>query len=178
VPAVARGWKAREEVRHDFDGDGRPDIARVVDRPEHEGPPVEPDRLLLVALGTDAEPRLVLQTACIAMCQGCGGVFGDPFDGLEQVGARSLRVGNYGGSSWRWGVSYTLAWREGAMQVVGYDRTSFHSSNPDDEKAVSINLLTGKATANGAPRRHGVSMVRADDCDAVEALGSVELREP
>lgn len=105
-----------------------------------------------------------------------GGVFGDPYEGMTQVGERSLKVGNYGGSSWRWSSSYTLAWRDGAMAVVGYDSSSFHTSRPEDVEEVSVNLLNGRATKNGAVKRHDQGKVAADDCDAVQKLGSIELK--
>jgi hypothetical protein len=173
IPANARTWGRSDTVEHDFDGDGRTDIAVVLtdDGADRQ----EVDRLLVVALADGDGFRRVLETPCIALCQRCGGVFGDPYEGMTQVGERSLKVGNYGGSSWRWSSSYTLAWRDEAMAVVGYDSSSFHTSKPEDVEEVSLNLLNGRATKNGAVMRHEQGKVAADDCDAVQKLGSIEL---
>ncbi len=173
IPAVAQGWTRTDTVEHDFDGDGTDDIAVVLTPDEGSA---HPERLLVVALGRPDGFERVLQTPCIAMCPSCGGVFGDPYSGLEQIGERSLRVDNYGGSSWRWSTSYTLAWRDGAMAVVGYDSSSFHSSRPEEVDTVSVNLLNGRATSNDVAKRHDQGKIAADDCDAVGKLGTLELR--
>lgn len=173
IPSGIRGWKHEATVDHDFDGDGRTDRAVVLTAPQ---PRDEEDRYLVVGLGTENGYRLVLESPCLAMCQTCGGVFGDPFAGMALIGKRSLRVSNYGGSAWRWSSETTLAWREGHMAVVGYDSSSFHTSEPEKVDEKSLNLLTGRATLNGEPRRHGRGILRGDDCEAIGALGSTELK--
>ncbi len=174
IPEKARSWKKEATVQHDLDGDGNIDTAYVLTGPAASD--MGEDRLVVVGLNDGTTTRLVLSSPCLAMCTGCGGVFGDPFAGMEQIGERSLKVANYGGSNHRWAVEYTLAWRNEKVMVVGYDRSSFHTSDPDNESTVSINLLSGKASVDGGPlKRHSVSAMAGDDCPAIDKLQSAEL---
>ena len=101
---------------------------------------------------------------------------GDPYMGLELHGKQSLRITNHGGSSHRWSAVYTLLWKDGGFRVVGYDRSSFHTSTPDDEDDLSINLLSGKDTRkNGPLRPHSLSAPAAADCAAVDLLMATSL---
>lgn len=176
IPASLRSWKHEETVTHDFDGDGHPDVAITLTGPQGDNSESPPDRYLVVGLGTGSGHRLVLQSSCLAFCQTCGGLFGDPYAGIRQIGKASLQVSNYGGSAWRWSTSYTLAWRAGRMAVVGYDYTSFHASDPENVDARSINLLNGRAIENGAEKRHQARPLAGDDCAAIQELGRTTLR--
>ena len=62
------------------------------------------------------------------------------------------------------------------MKVVGYDSSSFQISDAEGGTETSVNMLTGKATVNGKPKKHDVSAVAAGDCAAVEKLATMELR--
>ena len=174
IPAAHRSWTHTHAVEHDLDGDGKADRALVLTGPKRDD--MGPDRLLLVGLQRPGGIQLVLSTACIALCTSCGGMMGDPYVGLTQVGTQSLKVSNHGGSAWRWSADYTLAWRQEQMMVVGYDSMSFHTGKPDDVKTTSINLLSGKASVNSGPLvRHSLKAMAGDDCTAVDALGAAQL---
>lgn len=68
----------------------------------------------------------------VAMCQACGGAFGDPFDSVVIRGTR-FTVMNYGGSADRWAYSYTFGYsrRDRTWQIVRVEEENFHTLDPD-----------------------------------------------
>ena len=123
----------------DLDGDGRPDVVLVVERqkakPDDED--IEDDQrpILVLLRQADGSLELAARNDKAAYCSTCGGVFGDPFAGV-QVAPRSFTVSNYGGSAWRWSAEYRFAWsrRDATWQLVRVTESSFHASNPDKAK--------------------------------------------
>lgn len=60
--------------------------------------------------------------------------------------------------------------------VVGFDSSSEHTSQPDSQTSLSINLLSGKASIDEGPLvAHSLRPIRADDCAAMEALRATKL---
>lgn len=49
-----------------------------------------------------------------------GGVWGDPLESLTVNKKGSLMLSFYGGSSWRWGMTYTIQFRNNGFYLVGY----------------------------------------------------------
>ena len=118
----------------DLNRDGRPDAIMVSEAKtagEDEGP-----RLLQVLLRQpDGKLKVVVRNQRAVMCRQCGGVFGDPFEGVQtQAGGFSLL--HYGGSNWRWRADFRFAWsrRDQTWQLVAVDSLSYHTSDPDNEK--------------------------------------------
>ncbi len=120
----------------DLDGDGLQDFVLVLER--QKARPSDPDieerqRPLLILLrhpGGDLEA--VKRNDRIVYCATCGGMMGDPFQGVE-VGPRTFTVSHYGGSAWRWSVDYKFDYsrRDDTWQLVRVEETSFHASQPD-----------------------------------------------
>ena len=118
----------------DLNRDGRLDAIMVSEAKtagEDEGP-----RLLQVLLRQpDGKLKVVVRNKRAVMCRQCGGIFGDPFEGIQtQAGGFTLL--HYGGSSWRWREDYRFAWsrRDQTWQLVAVDSLSYHTSDPDNEK--------------------------------------------
>lgn len=53
-----------------------------------------------------------------------GGVWGDPLENLSLNKKGSLMLSFYGGSSWRWGMTYTIQFRNNGFYLVGYTYNS------------------------------------------------------
>ena len=118
----------------DLNRDGRPDAIMVSEAKtagEDEGP-----RLLQVLLRQpDGKLKVAVRSERAVMCRQCGGVFGDPFEGIQtQAGGFSLL--HYGGSNWRWREDFRFAWsrRDQTWQLVAVDSLSYHTSEPDNGK--------------------------------------------
>ena len=164
-------WVIEARITHDFDHDGHIDLALVATTKSEDPYNDERERVLAIGRGTKSGYQPALRTTCVTLCQACGGVIGDPFEGIRVRGKRSLVATNYGGSRERWGYTFTLAWRDGAFKVVGLDLLSHDTLVAKSKETLSINLLSGRYQFNHTPlRKHTLKTVRADDCKAVDEL--------
>ena len=134
-PFVETGTKAIRLAKADLDRDGREDAILVLERlaqtsedglEEHQRP------LLVVIRQADGRMRVAKRNDRLVMCSGCGGVMGDPFQGIE-AGPGTFTVSHYGGSAWRWTEDYRFNWsrKDRTWQLVRVEQTSFHTMEPD-----------------------------------------------
>ena len=139
LPFVETGTKAIAVEVADLNGDGRGDYVLVLER---ENPPKDKDDfpigqrpLLLLVRGADGKLSAAKRNERIVMCSQCGGVFGDPFEGVEAK-LNTFTVSFYGGSNWRWAYSYKFNYSrlDQTWQLVRAEEISFHTSDPDKMK--------------------------------------------
>jgi hypothetical protein len=144
IPAAARPFVAPDTrpitfETADLDRDGRQDAVLVLEATRRRPDDEESDgfiRTLVVLLGQpDGTYRDAARNDKVAYCTGCGGVMGDPFEGVA-VKPGSFTVTNAGGSSWRWTNEYTFNYsrRDRAWQLVRVVSRSMHTSKPDLEE--------------------------------------------
>ena len=138
-PFVETGTKAIAVEAADLNGDGRGDFVLVLER---ENPakdendfPVNQRPLLILVRGEDGKLGEAKRNERVVMCSRCGGVFGDPFDGVV-AGRNSFSVELYGGSNWRWKYSYQFNYSrvDKTWQLVRAEEISYHTSDPDKMK--------------------------------------------
>ncbi|HEX8687771.1 MAG TPA: hypothetical protein VF736_08950 [Pyrinomonadaceae bacterium] len=138
-PFVAEGTKAIALEAADLNGDGRGDFILVLER---EAPakdandfPVNQRPLLLLVRGEDGRLAAAKRNERLVMCSQCGGVFGDPFEGVE-AGRNTFTVNFYGGSNWRWKYSYQFNYSrvDRTWQLVRVEEINYHTSDPDKMK--------------------------------------------
>jgi len=136
APFVEAGTKAIAVEQGDLNGDGRVDVVLVLER---ENPakdendfPVNQRPLLLLLRGADGKLTAAKRNERVIMCSQCGGVFGDPFEGVT-VGRNTFTTDFYGGSAWRWKYSYTFNYSriDKTWQLVRVESLSYHTSDPD-----------------------------------------------
>ena len=173
VPSLPASNHVQTEIRQDFNGDGVLDLALVTVPPSSH--PMEADghqRILTMAIRDGEGFRSIQSTECIALCPQCGGIMGDPYQGIEKGKDGQLTVHNYGGSRYRWSVSYTIGWHNDAFHVVGIKRTTFDSLKPNSEEEENLNLLTGVRTSTDkkAAKAHSKSPVRVGTCGGTDPL--------
>jgi hypothetical protein len=131
---VAAGTRPLAFETADLNRDGRPDAILVLEpilKPADDAF-AERSRPLLVLVGQpDGTYREAARNAKVVYCSACGGVMGDPFQGVD-AGTGTFTVHNAGGSGWRWGVEYTFAHsrRDHAWQLVRVTENTFHASDP------------------------------------------------
>jgi hypothetical protein len=75
------------------------------------------------------------------MCKDCGGVLGDPLDGLE-VSNGSVLLSFWGGSGERWYSKYRFQYRDKDWQLVGATEGTY-SVSAKTAKETDTNLITG-----------------------------------
>ena len=138
-PFVEAGTKAIAVEAADLNGDGRGDFVLVLER---ENPakdandfPVRQRPLLILTRGEDGKLSEAKRNELLVMCSQCGGVFGDPFEGVE-VGRNTFTVNHYGGSNWRWKYSYKFNYSriDRTWQLVRTEEVEYHTSDPDKMK--------------------------------------------
>jgi len=130
-------------AKADLNGDTREDAILVLEaqpQPQPQPPQQDPEayvegnpRILLILI-SNAEGVLVeaKRSAKLVYCSTCGGVMGDPFQGVE-AGLKTFSVSHYGGSSWCWTADYQFNYsrKDQTWQLVRVEESSFHASVPD-----------------------------------------------
>jgi len=146
VPAEVAGFVEAGSIpialeKADLDRDGRPDWLLVLeyaqaridprDRYEEEGPRA----LLLLRRAPDGRLVMAARNDRVVFCRGCGGMMGDPFQGLE-AGPGRFTVTNAGGSRYRWSRAYTFAWSrsDAAWQLVRVEDGSLDIHDPQQRE--------------------------------------------
>jgi hypothetical protein len=136
APFVESGTKAIALEKADLNGDGRGDFILVLEKEnpdkDEDGFPVNQRPLLILLRGADGKLSSAKRNERIIMCSKCGGVFGDPFDGVL-AGRNSFSVEHYGGSNWRWKYSYKFNYSriDKTWQLVRVEALHYHTSDPD-----------------------------------------------
>lgn len=143
---VPAGWRLLGSADGDLNGDGRPDTALAVAHDAEQSEPgdvwQEP-RLLVIALReASGKLRRAAVSQEVVMCRGCGGVFGDPFEGLS-IERGALVVNHYGGSRDRWSFIDRFRHDSGRFVHIGATERHMDSFNPNMLEERDANLSTG-----------------------------------
>jgi len=136
TPFVEPGTKAIALEKSDLNGDGREDFLLVLEKEkpakDADDFPVGQRPLLILLRGADDKLSVAKRNDRVIMCSRCGGVFGDPFEGVI-TGRNTFSVEHYGGSNWRWKYSYKFNYSriEKTWQLVRVEEINYHTSNPN-----------------------------------------------
>lgn len=105
------GWAVLDTMTGDLNRDAYQDLLIVL-RWDEKFISEDEARPLLVLIG-DAEGQLHLaaRNDSVVLCEGCGGVWGDPYEGLA-IKNGYFSVEHYGGSNWRWTRIITFKYSE------------------------------------------------------------------
>ncbi len=160
-PFVTRGTCAIELEGKDLDLDGRGDFLLVLEQLQAGPDPSFGRRRSLLVLTASPAGRLreAARNDGVVLCSGCGGVWGDPFEGVTAAPGR-FTVEHYGGSAWRWRADYTFAYsrRDRAWQLVRVNQVNYHTSDPE---------ATMKRRELRPPRDYGKIDLRTFDPEAL-----------
>lgn len=101
----------------DLNKDGKDDIVLALyDTAENSN--MDAARLLVILFRTDAGYMLKAKSDQLLLCKGCGGVFGDPFNGID-INKNVLTVNHYGGSAWRWSYISKYRYQNNDFYLIG-----------------------------------------------------------
>ncbi|SMR82222.1 hypothetical protein SAMN04488030_2568 [Aliiroseovarius halocynthiae] len=146
-PAIAEGFTT--QVTADFDANGIADHVALVEFGDHG----QAD--LLLKMGGK------LQTIWLHNLIWVGGIGQQPSLTVTPNGSLQMMSHNSSIGRNRWEQIHTLAWRDGAMRVVGYTYRWYDTLNLEDSGSCDLNLLTGKGEISegqdGASRSISVS---------------------
>lgn len=136
-PFVEKGMEPIALEAGDLNADGRKDFILVLSKPRDpkaefdEAGDAERPTLILVRDNND-KLSVAARNDTVVYCRTCGGVFGDPFAGIEIRGTR-FTISIYGGSNDRWAYDYTFAYshRDNNWQLVRVEETTFQALDPN-----------------------------------------------
>lgn len=152
VPAEARGfilpgYAVRDYVSGDLNGDKRKDAILILKTPgEDTAQDQELNRpFLLLIRQADGKLKQVLRNDSLILCRQCGGVFGDPYDGIK-ITPGGFTLNFYGGSSWRWGYEYQFRYVSSSRTwaLNRQKEINFHAGDP--EKTMKTTIIPGSET--------------------------------
>lgn len=87
--------------------------------------------LLLLEILADGGRALVIRNDSLILCKTCGGIFGDPYAGVE-FKDDSLVIHHYGGSNWRWELTHWFVKNAaGDWPLVRRSRQDYSVFEPD-----------------------------------------------
>ncbi|MEO6452595.1 MAG: hypothetical protein ABIN97_00920 [Ginsengibacter sp.] len=108
-----------------------------------------PPRLLIIVLRTAKGYIQAERSSNALLCKDCGGVFGDPFQGIE-IKENVLNIYHYGGSAWRWSYTHKFRFQNNHWYLIGQTINSYwcvkHCDKLDDFAGTNnedINFITG-----------------------------------
>jgi hypothetical protein len=115
-PFVLDGYEVLGAEPGDLNKDAYPDVVLALKIAGEEAVP-DPDghpakRPLLLLLGqADGSLKLAARNDNVVLCRSCGGVMGDPFEGIT-VKNGFFSIEHAGGAGWRWTRIITFKWYE------------------------------------------------------------------
>lgn len=146
-PFVYKGYEPLDFVKADLNGDKLMDYLLVLkiegeDTMTWDNPTPETVRpLLLIIRQPDRSLMQQARNEALILCRQCGGVMGDPYQGLTTKPGE-FTADFYGGSSWRWTARYTFRYDKTKKNwfLLTHSSSSFQSGDPDKTmKETTIN---------------------------------------
>jgi hypothetical protein len=93
--------------------------------------------------------KLAFENEDTALCKTCGGVKGDPFQGIKWNG-QTLSVSNWGGSRYTWDETWKIAKKHRQWKLIGWDHGDMDGLTLSTWTE-SINTLTREAITTYQP---------------------------
>ena len=131
---VLPGYEMLDYVTGDINNDSRPDALLVLKQKGEDTMDADLNRPLLI-LSRDKNGKLkkAVQNDSAILCYHCGGIFGDPYEGIEIV-KNGFEIHFYGGSSWRWANQYTFSFypQKNTWLLTRQFDLSYHNTEIDE----------------------------------------------
>lgn len=135
---IPEGYLVLDSTSGYLNGDDYKDIVLVLNEPDEEETSDVIDhptkRPLLILTGQQGGTyQLAARGDNAVYCIDCGGMMGDPFQGLK-IENDTLTVYHYGGSGWRWtrDLYFKYSTESKAYILVGTEASSYHAANPEE----------------------------------------------
>lgn len=133
-PFIPTGYEVLDYVAGDLNGDKKKDGILILRTPGEDSVMEEelPRPLIVLIRQGDGKLKQVLRNDKAIMCCHCGGVFGDPYEGI-QVFDKGFNFSFYGGSNWRWAYTYEFVYRPLKKNwfLVKESQSNFNSGDPE-----------------------------------------------
>lgn len=126
------GFSILDTASFDFNNDGLRDYIVILNNNNEINNPDTTRPLLILKGSKDNQLSIFARNDNVVLCMNCGGVFGDPYQGITTKGA-FFSIDHYGGSGWRWTRNITFRYKKN-LQVFFLHKDggiSYHASDPD-----------------------------------------------
>ncbi len=126
---IPKGWKLMDSISGDFNNDKQIDFVLVLASEKESGDDpanYECNRPLIILQKAPSGFLLAAYAKEAVLCKGCGGVFGDPYEGIS-LKKNVLNINHYGGSAWRWSSNFTFRFQKNQWQLIGCSQASYWS---------------------------------------------------
>ena len=160
-PFIQKGYEAMDFAKQDMNGDKLPDYILILkvkgeDTMSFDNLNWEAARpLLLILRQSNGSLKQTVSNNDLILCRQCGGVMGDPYQGLT-VKPGEFSANFYGGSSWRWTEGYTFRYdnikKDWFLQT--HASSSFQSGDPEktlEEKIINRSEIGDLSLQNFTP---------------------------
>lgn len=133
-PFVFKGYELLDFAEGDLNADTKKDAILILKKEGEDS--IMADELarpfLLLLRQPDGKLFLTKRNDSLVMCRNCGGIWGDPYEGLE-IKKNSFIISFYGGSSWRWGYNYTFTYNATAKDwfLTREQQISYHNTEAE-----------------------------------------------
>lgn len=134
---IPEGYTILDSLSGDLNGDAASDYILVL-KVRNEAKKFEessidtPRPILLITANDNGGYNLAAKNDTLILCYACGGVFGDPYEGISIEG-NTFSISHYGGSSWRWATtqSYKFDNQKNNWFLIQNSSVSYHASEPE-----------------------------------------------
>ena len=137
---IPKDYSILDSAQGDLNGDGYKDWVLIL-KSKYEEFNTDTTRPLLLLLGTKRGVyTLFAKNDSVVLCKGCGGVFGDPYEGIT-VKKGYFEIHHYGGSNWRWTRNISFKYNSITKGFLLHRDSgiSYHTSDPNKSKTTIIN---------------------------------------
>ena len=131
---IVKGFEPLDYIAGDLNGDKKKDAILILKTP---GEDTMMDQFLnrpflLLIRQADGKLQQVVRNDFMILCRQCGGVFGDPYNGIK-LSPAGFNLSFYGGSSWRWSYDYQFVYRATGKSwfLVKEKESNYHSGDPE-----------------------------------------------
>ena len=144
-PYVLQGYEVMDVVKGDLNNDKQDDYILILktigedtltfDNPDWEAP----RPLLIIIRQPNGKLKSVASNTSVVLCKHCGGVMGDPYQGVT-IKQGEFSINFYGGSSWRWSTDYSFKYDaiKKNWYLQSHASSSFQSGDPENTTEQSV----------------------------------------
>lgn len=157
-PFVLPGYSMLDYVAGDLNADSKPDGILILKQNNEDTSYGELNRTFIILIRqANGKLRETIRNDSAILCFRCGGVFGDPYEGIE-IAKKGFGISFYGGSSWRWGLKYSFTynpeksnWYLAHQHEASYNSTDIENTEKNldidakELKEISINDFNANA---------------------------------
>lgn len=137
-PYILQGYTVLDFIKGDLNNDKLEDYILILktngeDTTGFDNPDRDAARpLLILTRQTDGTLKSEATNASVVLCKHCGGVMGDPYQGVT-IKTGEFSISFYGGSSWRWTTDYTFRYDVAKKNwfLQSHGSSSFQSGDPE-----------------------------------------------